>query len=172
MSLQSLQMDWHVKVISMKPKIILFMILLLGILSTDGMSQAISQAEYYFDSDPGEGNGIPFTINNSGHDRLNESVTSNINTTSILAGTHRLFIRFRNTDGSWSTPLASVISLNESLTTPETAMKNISEMEYYIGSDPGEGNGTSLTAADGTYNFPAEKSQGDLSTFSMSSAKK
>lgn len=151
----------------MKPKILLCIIGLLGILSSNGMSQAITEAEYYIDSDPGEGNGIQFTLNNSGIEKVYESVSSGFNTSSLSIGNHVLSVRFKNSDGSWSAPVSSVISVNESLTTPNNSVNKVVASEYFIGSDPGEGNGENLTASDGNYNFLFEKSQTDVNTISL-----
>lgn len=91
--------------------------------------------EYFIDSDPGMGAGAveTFTPNVS----INMPV--DIDLTAVSPGLHTLFIRVKDASGTWS------------LVTPHTfytissASSLISDIEYFIDNDPGEGNGTSVT---------------------------
>ncbi len=102
----------------------------------------IDAMEYFFDSDPGVGNGISIPITTSASQNLN----LNINTSSLAIGFHRLTFRAKHQSGSWGIQDSRTIYVaSESVAT--TAI--LDEMEYYFDSDPGPGNGTpiSFTAA-------------------------
>ena len=75
----------------------LFTILLLG-LSITINAQQITKAEYFFDADPGAGNGTPITISIPA-DSLN--FTTTISVAGLQSGFHWLGIRTRNADGIW-----------------------------------------------------------------------
>lgn len=58
----------------------------------------LNYAEYFFDTDPGVGNGVPFSYPIF-HD---STITKQIATTGLSAGEHRLFFRFRDTTNLYS----------------------------------------------------------------------
>jgi hypothetical protein len=95
--------------------------------------------EYFFDSDPGLGNG--YHISTSGMNDLDENVT--IPLSGISGGFHLLGIRIKNNDGFWSQttiqPFFQVAPNSEKVTA----------YEYYFDTDPGTGGGTvtNVTAA-------------------------
>lgn len=97
---------------------------------------AITDAEYFFDQDPGIGNGQPLPIT-----AMSDSATyvGGINTTGLSEGKHRLSIRVKNVNGAWSIYESRKIDI---LNTAITG-------EYFFDTDPGIGNGTtfSLTSA-------------------------
>jgi gliding motility-associated-like protein len=98
----------------------------------------ISKAEYFFDTDPGQGNGIPISITPGAISNFTVSLPS----TGLTPGFHFLAIRTQGADGRWGifesrgfyfSPIAD-------------ASTDIVAAEYYIdGVDPGEGNGSPLT---------------------------
>ncbi|MFT3980739.1 MAG: T9SS type A sorting domain-containing protein [Ferruginibacter sp.] len=108
----------------------------------------ITAAEYFFDNDPGFGNGTSITISAS-TDIANAAVT--VNTAGLSNGVHQLYLRTRNSNGSWS--LTSVknftVDYDPAYTTAPPAAGNITAAEYFIDDDPGFGNGIaiSITAA-------------------------
>lgn len=100
----------------------------------------INSIEYYFDTDPGIGLGNNITITDT--ETVNQSVA--IPTASLSAGTHRLFIRVGNTNGTYSLFAHNVISVR----TPaffNTA--SIVAAEYFIDVDPGIGNGNAIVTS-------------------------
>ncbi len=58
----------------------------------------IVQAEYFFDSEPGIGNGIPLSIIPG--DSLNMSFTADIS--SLLIGSHKILVRVKDLSNKWS----------------------------------------------------------------------
>jgi len=98
----------------------------------------IASAEYFFDTDPGVGNGTALTMTGSSVD-----LDYNIPTTGLSSGIHKLFIRVINDDGTWSLYDRNVIYINPS----HSNTANIAAAEYFIDTDPGVGNGTALTVS-------------------------
>ncbi len=60
---------------------------------------SLANAEYFFDTDPGVGNGTLLNINTPS-DSINQ--TSAINVNGLTKGTHTIFLRTKADDGSWS----------------------------------------------------------------------
>ena len=98
----------------------------------------ISSAEYYFDSDPGFGNGIPLTIGSGGS---TVNFIANISTGVLTPGFHNLYIRTK--DGAGTGGLfesrSFYISAHAGIVT------DIIAAEYFYDTDPGAGNGTPLS---------------------------
>ena len=104
------------------------------------VSTNIVAAEYYFDTDPGTGNGNPINITTSG-DSI--GLTTIIPTTGQPNGFHYLIIRVKDVNDNWS--------LYESrgfyMTSNTSSANQIMAAEYYIDADPGVGNATNLSIA-------------------------
>ena len=104
--------------------------------------QNIVQAEYFFDTDPGFGNGIVIPLS-PGVDLAGIAFTAN--TASLSNGIHRLFVRARSNEGRWS-----LVSVREFLVDFNPAYpavpvtQNVTQAEYFIDADPGFGNGAAI----------------------------
>ncbi|EMQ94522.1 hypothetical protein D778_00475 [Xanthomarina gelatinilytica] len=114
----------------------------------------ISEIEYYFDTDPGIGNGTSIDIDPDA-EVLNQNFS--IPTTGLSAGNHKLFVRAVKDDGSTSYYYSQSFSVKAANATFNTA--NIDGFEYYVDTDPGIGNGTQLSVAametiDQSFNIP------------------
>lgn len=112
--------------------------------------QGFIRAEYFFDADPGVGNGTPVTLTGTS-DTVNFSAA--VPTGSLTPGFHLLGLRVRNNDGRWSH--AEHRGFYLSTTTSNTA--DITAAEYFFDTDPGRGNGTPLPigTAGSTVSFSA-----------------
>jgi len=108
--------------------------------------QNIVQAEYFINTDPGFGNGtaIPITaaldIN---------TLVSAVNTAALPAfSTNRLFVRTKSAEGFWSVTQSAIfvidIAGDPTYPTAPAAAQNIVQAEYFINTDPGFGNGTTI----------------------------
>lgn len=100
-------------------------------------SSPIDELEYYYDIDPGEGNGNPLAITS------NVEVSNHISAVSVSGlseGVHRLYIRSRSEEGVWSHVATKTIFIS-----PPVLTKDIIKLEYYVGDDPGFGNGNSIS---------------------------
>ena len=97
-------------------------------------SGLITQAEYFIDGDPGFGNGMALSITNGSEINLEAELT----TSSTPIGNHIVGIRTKNEQGKWSLTDFRAFHIYRSAQLPITAA------EYYIGDDPGFGNGITL----------------------------
>lgn len=107
-------------------------------------AQNIVAAEYFIDTDPGFGAATAFPIT-PGTDLSNAPVT--VNTTGLSNGFHRLFIRTKNAEGKWSMSNVRDFIFNFDFAYPSAApaLQNLVAAEYFINTDPGQGNGTPIT---------------------------
>ncbi len=107
----------------------------------------IERIEYFWDNDPGVGNGltVPFAAD------TNILVVFPADISSISDGFHNFYIRVKNALGIWSiTSIKPIFKVSN-------ANSNITSAEYFIDTDPGFGNGTSIlldsSVQDLTQNF-------------------
>ena len=103
----------------------------------------VVKAEYFTDTDPGFGNGtdIPVTA------ALDiPALAGSINTASLLAGAHRLYVRTLNAEGEWSVTTARqfAVDFDPAYPAAPASPQNITSAEYFIDTDPGFGNGISI----------------------------
>ncbi|MEO7266053.1 MAG: hypothetical protein ABIW38_14145, partial [Ferruginibacter sp.] len=132
----------------MKKRFLFLWLLILFI--TTSQAQNINRAEYFFDVDPGAGNGIAITIATPA-DIVN--FTTTISTASLPAGFHFLGLRVKDANGQWG--LFEKRGFYISTTTVDAA--NIVAAEYFFDADPGIGNATTLSVgtAGAVVNFTA-----------------
>lgn len=109
-------------------------------------ASAITQTEYFFDTDPGYGNGTPVPSFSSA-DSIHQSFVADMS--NLGGGFHTLFLRVRDAANNWSIAgRTSVWTENYAVGIP-----NLTGAEYFFDSDPGFGNGNSIpiTTADTVY---------------------
>ncbi len=104
----------------------------------------LMELEYFFDSDPGAGNGTQITLP-AVTDTTGFAVALDIS--SLSFGSHILFIRTRDALGNWSLTHEEYFLKIDPATLPTA---NINYIEYFFNNDPGFGNGTSLSFTPGT----------------------
>ena len=99
----------------------------------------LTQMEYYFDTDPGFGNGfqIPFTA-----DSL-ISVDFDADLSSVDVGYHKLFVRTKDENDKWSLIYMQGVYKAELPTTGQP-LPDLVKMEYFFDLDPGFGLGTDI----------------------------
>ncbi len=104
-------------------------------------SQNVTKAEYFFDTDPGQGNGfnLPLTAG------PNPVFTANISVTGLPEGFHFLGVRVKESGGRWS--LFDVRGFY--ISSVAISSTNVSKAEYFIDTDPGQGNGTRVVVPSG-----------------------
>ncbi len=112
-------------------KLLILLFLITGTVKT----QSISRLEYYFDNDPGYGNGIAAAITPG----VSVSTGVTLITSALSEGIHKLCFRAKNTASRWSETSASLYYVAGTLT-PWT----IAGLEYYFDTDPGYGNAVAV----------------------------
>jgi hypothetical protein len=114
------------------------------------LNNSITEAEYFFDTDPGVGNAQPLTITNG--TTLNTTFAIPLN--SINTGIHILHIRVKNNFNQWSLYGRQVFYKS-----PQITNNTIVAAEFFIDTDPGVGNATNIAITQGanideTLNIP------------------
>ncbi|QHT69791.1 hypothetical protein GXP67_25670 [Rhodocytophaga rosea] len=120
-------------------------LLVMGLSGASGTAwaQTVSSAEYFFDTDPGVGNGTSITITAGASVEIN----AEIDMTSLTTGTHILFVRTRDSNGRWSLMEGRTFLIQDA---PVISTPTITAAEYFFDTDPGNGNGTSLSVTAGS----------------------
>jgi Secretion system C-terminal sorting domain len=126
--------SWQPKKIKMKKYVLL---LALWLTTHFVHAQTIDKVEYFFDTDPGIGNGLNIPV--SGNNPLMFSV-SNLSVNSLSNGFHLLCVRARGTDGIWGMYESRAVFIS----TSTTDAANINAAEFFIDTDPGIGLGTAI----------------------------
>ena len=109
--------------------------ILLWIVSVNCFAQtSITAAEYFFDTDPGVGNAIPVAVTAA------DTVSANLSipVSSLSNGRHLFCFRTKDNLGNWSH--ASITQI-----TVEPKGTQLNKAEYFFDTDPGIGNGNSIT---------------------------
>lgn len=101
---------------------------------------AINRIEYFWDTDPGLGNGIALSFSGNPDAVAN----ANVSAANLTNGLHVLYTRAQDSEGKWSqTGHRLVFKIG-------TDTANITRLEYYFDSDPGYGNGAALSFTPGS----------------------
>jgi hypothetical protein len=98
-------------------------------------ASSITTAEYFFDTDPGFGNGTQITLSGAMID-----ADVNFNMGSLTAGSHTLYLRLKNNSGAWSTVYQSNLFVNSG----NAGSAMLTGAEYYFDTDPGVGHATTI----------------------------
>ncbi|WP_160139996.1 T9SS type A sorting domain-containing protein [Chryseobacterium sp. c4a] len=114
---------------------------------------ALSQAEYFWDTDPGSGNGTPVLAADGSFDSAFEQLTKT-GITTPGNGLHKLSIRIKDNTGVWGPVFTNVINVQQNQTSTILAL---SQAEYFWDTDPGTGNATPVLAADGNFDSSFEQ---------------
>ncbi|WP_312296758.1 T9SS type A sorting domain-containing protein [Chryseobacterium sp.] len=114
---------------------------------------AVAQAEYFWDTDPGTGNGTPVLAIDGTFDNVIEQL-SKTGVSTPGSGLHKFNIRIKDNMGVWGPVFTNVINIQQTSASP---LITISQAEYFWDTDPGEGNGTVLLAADASFDSSFEQ---------------
>jgi hypothetical protein len=107
-------------------------------------SALIDAAELYFDTDPGEGFGVPVATG-LGADVV--ALDSTVSVLSVGTGFHNAYLRFRG-GGVWSFPKYQTMRIGAWV---NGGSNRITGGEFFFDTDPGIGNGCPLIAEDGVF---------------------
>jgi len=116
---------------------------------------SMSQAEYFWDTDPGQGNATAILATDGNFNSAFEQLTKTGITAPSL-GLHKFCIRVKDNTGAWGPVFTNVISVVQGVT---STVVSISQAEYFWDTDPGQGNGIVILAFDGNFNSAFEKLQ-------------
>ena len=97
----------------------------------------LAEAEYFFNTDPGYGQGDKITVATGWGATISELITNG-----LPAGINTLFLRVKNVDGTWGMAQASSFLVQEDYTATIPPPNPIIGMEYFFDVDPGVGLGT------------------------------
>jgi len=114
----------------------------------------VVQAEYFWDTDPGQGNGSTILALDGNLDEAVEELFSG-SVPSPSAGVHSFNLRVKGLDNAWSSTFSFVVNVS----TPTLITRNINvvQAEYFWDTDPGVGNGTVILALDGNLDEAIER---------------
>jgi hypothetical protein len=96
-------------------------------------AQQITDIEFFFDNDPGKGNGTAVTVATPAAVINDLSFTAS--TASLANGMHTLYTRSKDNLGNWSNANKHLF-----VKQPITVAGNITKLEYFFDNDPGFGN--------------------------------
>ncbi len=112
----------------------------------------VTQAEMFFDADPGQGSGTAMVAYDGNYSDAIESVLNNA-TTAPSVGLHKLSVRVKDVMGNWGPVFTTVFKVDNLLTTRNI---KVSAAELFWDADPGQGNGIAMLAFDGNYSDAIE----------------
>jgi|GEM_PF-1745570 len=95
----------------------------------------LSRVEYFFDVDPGFGNGTATNVTTTD---ITTVITPSIS--GLTAGVHRIFVRSQDVAGKWSLAIPTRFFYEPAFSNP---IQNITKAEYFFDNDPGFGNAIS-----------------------------
>lgn len=106
-------------------------------------SSPVTNMEYFFDSDPGQGNGNPVVF------APGEDFTQSfyINYNDLTVGYHKLYVRAKDAEGKWGSA-----SSKDFYAVHLSNIPYVTHMEYFFDTDPGFGKGKSILVNDYFYN--------------------
>ena len=115
----------------------------------------ISQGEYFWNLDPGAGNGVAFSAEDGAYDRAFERIVKS-GLTAPNKGQNILNVRVKDGAGLWSNVFSTVINVDSSDTHLGFSLTKVTQAEYWWDTDPGVGNASPVLALDGNLNAAFE----------------
>ncbi|MEO0684833.1 MAG: hypothetical protein AAFY76_07230, partial [Cyanobacteria bacterium J06649_11] len=119
--------------------------MVVGFCTSIVFAQNIQSAEYFFDQDPGVGNGIPITITPSDTVLLIDSIS----VSGLSGGFHYLYIRQKDSSGQFGLAQRRRFFVFNPVVSSPSETGPIVEAEYFLNQDPGGGNGIPISIAPG-----------------------
>ena len=117
--------------------------------STSLRADNIITGEYFWDNDPGQGNGTAMIAFDGSFNQAFEAVSQNTATLPAI-GTHSLNVRTKDVAGNWGPLFTTVVQVLGASTTLRA--DNIVAGEYFWDNDPGQGSASPMVAFDGSFN--------------------
>lgn len=114
----------------------------------------VSMAEFFWDTDPGEGSGTPMLASDGNFNEAVEAIMANSGNIPGTLGPHVLYVRAREDEGVWGPTFATVVDVWANVSTARSSF--VKSAEYFFDVDPGPGNATPILAQDGNFNQTIE----------------
>lgn len=114
---------------------------------TAAQNQKISEAEWYWNSDPGQGNANPILAMDGNFSDVVETLFSS-SITPPSPGLHKLCIRVKDFAGSWGPVFTYIVSYENTLLADN---QKLIQAEYFWDSDPGQGAAYPIMTFDGSF---------------------
>ncbi|HQK97694.1 MAG TPA: T9SS type A sorting domain-containing protein [Bacteroidia bacterium] len=114
----------------------------------------VTSGEYFWDTDPGNGNGTTLLAFDGNYNDATEQIYKNISTSGLSVSLHTLNIRVKDAANVWGPTFKTIVDV-QALITSVRPIKIVSA-EYYFDTDPGNGNATPMIAFDGNFNAAME----------------
>jgi hypothetical protein len=149
----------------------IFLVLVAGGLFAEANTTKISAAEYFVDTDPGEGNATALTAQDGAFDSEVEAIVPvDLNATGLSVGPHLIGIRYKDDNNTWGDVLYQTIHVYDANPSgsgsggsdggesggSSVGFATITGAEYFVDTDPGEGNGTAFQPQDGAFDSEVE----------------
>ena len=112
----------------------------------------LSQAEYFWDTDPGVGLGTAVTATDGSFNSTFEKLTKT-GITLPSVGLHKFCVRLKDTTGQWGPVFMNIVEVQQG----GSAIMAVAQAEYFWDTDPGLGLGTPVQATDGNFNSTYEQ---------------
>ncbi len=131
----------------------------------------ITGAEYFVDTDPGEGSGTAFEPQDGAFDSEVESIVpKDLNVSGLSVGPHLVGVRYKDNNNTWGEVLYQTIHVYDANPSGSGSggsggggsggasggFASISAAEYFVDSDPGAGSGIAFQAKDGAFDSEVE----------------
>lgn len=104
-----------------------------------GQAVLVDQIEYFYNDDPGYGNGAAIDVTPGNVINLMDSLKAD----TLSTGFHNLFLRARGVGGKWGQAERRLVYVDQS----GSLITNITELEWFIDTDPGYGQATTIPIA-------------------------
>lgn len=132
-----------------------YMILAMLCFCLNSNAQALTQAEYFWDTDPGEGNGTSLPTNDGGFNGNIENLFGTNIAVPATVGLHTFNVRVKDSNNQWGPANKQVIEVSPAVL-GANAVTTAVQAEYFWDADPGEGNATAFAAQDANFNHVIE----------------
>jgi len=113
---------------------------------------SVTQAEYFWDTDPGVGLATAVQAADGNFNRAFEQLSVTASMPSV--GLHKFGIRVTHNTGQWGPVFMNIVNVQAATTSP---IMSVLQAEYFWDTDPGVGLGTPVLATDGNFNSAFEQ---------------
>jgi hypothetical protein len=112
----------------------------------------VTQAEMFFDTDPGQGNATAMIALDGNFDNAVEAVLKS-GLASPTLGLHKLSIRVKDAANNWGPLFSTIVNVENIMSIRDI---KVTSAELFFDTDPGQGNGTTMLAFDGNFDNALE----------------